>query len=54
MKSNTTPRTLAECAWVCGHPSIPRRRPAVGWPAWALAIAIGVALAWAMIYGWSA
>lgn len=29
MKNYRTPRTLADCEFTVGHPSIPRRRPTV-------------------------
>jgi hypothetical protein len=54
MKNYRTPRTQAEAEFTTGHPIIPRNRPPIGLSSWALAVAIGVALAWAVVYGWHA
>jgi hypothetical protein len=51
MKNYRTPRTISECEWACGHPAIERRQ--TDWRSAVLAVAIGVALAWALIYGWA-
>jgi hypothetical protein len=52
MKNYRAPRTLADCEWTAGYPMVPRsvRQSPVSY---LLAIAIGVALGWSLIYGWS-
>lgn len=55
MKNHTTPRTLAECTFTTGYPSMAYRvSKAERLANYALAIAIGVGLAAALVYGWSA
>lgn len=55
MKNYTTPRTLAESQFTTGYPSM-AYRVTLGERVkdYALAIAIGVGLAAALFYGWSA
>lgn len=51
MKNITTPRTLADCAWVTGYSRASMQSRRSSWPSVLLATAIGVALAVAIVYG---
>lgn len=55
MKNYTTPRTLAECQFTTGYPSMAYRVTTTERiKDYALALVIGVGLAAALFYGWSA
>lgn len=53
MRNERAPRTLADCSWTTGYTSAnprPRQWPR-DWKSYALAVAVGVALALTIAYG---